>query len=338
MKLFISYRRGDSYAATLIHDQIAERFGRTSVVTDVDLAATPLPLAEVIREHITSADVVLVIIGPAWLCDRLADPSDFVRLEIELAIQHGIPVIPVLVGNALLPAAADLPFAMRALTDYQYVEIRAGAEFAGNIARLIQGLEKLAAHKPNDPTDVLLENISSAWSPKVGAPLHSYPPPGTRSRPPLMEELPAPDVFISYRRQGGAETARLIRYELRDRGWRVFLDVVDLGPGDFEQELLHQIERTENFVLVISAGALEGCSLRSDDWLRREIRHAMQNQRHIVPILKEGAAPPKEDSLPDDIKQLTKMNYVPYSHVYYDATIDRMFDFLRPPIGSIGRP
>jgi hypothetical protein len=46
---------------------------------------------------------VLVVIGPAWLAGaddqsqrRIDLPNDFVRIEIETALQQRVPIIPVL--------------------------------------------------------------------------------------------------------------------------------------------------------------------------------------------------------------------------------------------------
>src|SRR5262245_30305038 len=65
-----------------------------------------------LQDSVSQAAVMLVVIGHHWenvngkgllfWRRRLHDPNDWVRIEIELAIQKGIPVIPVLVGQAVL--------------------------------------------------------------------------------------------------------------------------------------------------------------------------------------------------------------------------------------------
>ena len=63
---------------------------------------------------------MLVVIGSLWdgITDangnkRLFDPADFTRIEVETGLkllQEGkVMVIPVLVMNALMPSAGDLP-------------------------------------------------------------------------------------------------------------------------------------------------------------------------------------------------------------------------------------
>lgn len=53
--------------------------------------------------------MLIIVIGDNWLSERLSHPTDFVRLEIELALQQEIKMIPVLVGEAEMPAASELP-------------------------------------------------------------------------------------------------------------------------------------------------------------------------------------------------------------------------------------
>jgi formylglycine-generating enzyme required for sulfatase activity len=116
-KIFISYRREDSaYPAAVIRSRLVSDFGQSEIFFDVD----SIPPGHDFRVHIGhkvgACDYVIVVIGKAWLtaCDeaggrRLDNPADFVRLEIEAALKRNIPVIPVLVDNAPMPKADQLP-------------------------------------------------------------------------------------------------------------------------------------------------------------------------------------------------------------------------------------
>src|SRR3954462_14238555 len=95
-----------------------------------------------------------------------------------------------------------------------------------------------------------------------------------------------------------ASQARLIKSELTNRGYCVFLDVADLEKGHFDDKLLTTIGDTPNFLLVLARGSLERC-VNEGDWLRRELRHALATKRNIVPICLPGFFFPP--SLPDDI-------------------------------------
>ncbi|MEM6283770.1 MAG: SUMF1/EgtB/PvdO family nonheme iron enzyme, partial [Chloroflexota bacterium] len=94
-------------------------------------------------------------------------------------------------------------------------------------------------------------------------------------------------VFVSYRRANSTFIARAVFQELRAAGFDVFLDAQGIDSGNFEKIILKQIESRPHFVVILSPGSLDRC-VNPDDWLRREIRHALDTQRNIVPILFNG--------------------------------------------------
>jgi hypothetical protein len=134
-------------------------------------------------------------------------------------------------------------------------------------------------------------------------------------------------AFISYRRDGGSETARLIKSELRQRGLQAFLDVDDLRSHHFDERLLREIEKCPNFIIILSPGCLDRCS-QEGDWLRREISHAIGQGRNLVPVLKDGFTFPPRAALPAEMADLPRYNCVEYSHAYFSSTIDRLVGFL----------
>jgi Tol biopolymer transport system component len=73
-------------------------------------------VVEVVDDAVSSAGVVVAVIGPHWLDARdrtgrrrLDDPNDFVRRELATALSRNTRVIPVLVDGAAMPAPEDLP-------------------------------------------------------------------------------------------------------------------------------------------------------------------------------------------------------------------------------------
>jgi hypothetical protein len=152
-KIFISYRREDSEHVTgRIFDHLEARFGRDNVFLDIDT----IPFGADFRRHVGQAvgqcGALLAVIGEQWLDvryregpkqgqRRLDDPADFVRIEIESALARGIPVVPVLVGQATMPRAEDLPEGLKELAYRNAAEVRAGRDFRGQVERLIRSLE-----------------------------------------------------------------------------------------------------------------------------------------------------------------------------------------------------
>ena len=115
--VFLSYRRADSRsAAGRLMDQLQATFGADNVFRDVDSISPGLDFQAALQRAIGGAKVVLAIVGPNWLDirdaagqRRLDDPRDVVRCELEAALSADVPIIPVLVEGARMPAAQALP-------------------------------------------------------------------------------------------------------------------------------------------------------------------------------------------------------------------------------------
>jgi TIR domain len=150
--IFISYRREDSapYAGR-IYDRLCARFGAEHVFMDVDDILPGADFAEQIRAKISSSDAVVAVIGTNWPsardekgAPRLAEPNDFVRLELASALQLGRLIIPVLVDGAAMPQAQELPGDLRALAGRNAVRLQ-DHDFQRDFEIVLQALEKLPA-------------------------------------------------------------------------------------------------------------------------------------------------------------------------------------------------
>lgn len=121
-RIFLSYRRQDSQGETgRLHDQLTSAFGPDSVFMDVDNVPYGVDYVDYIHDCLSSVAVVIVVIGEKWakVTDRrgrrrLDQPDDLVRLEIAEALRRKLPILPVLVQNAKMPDAEDLPEDIRA--------------------------------------------------------------------------------------------------------------------------------------------------------------------------------------------------------------------------------
>jgi hypothetical protein len=129
--IFVSYRRQDTQSATgRLCDKLQTHFGADQVFHDIESIDAGSDFAATIASKIAASSVVLVMIGRHWIDaksedgrSRLFDPGDYVRLEIASALQHGVPVIPVLVEGAAMPMASALPEPIAALATRQAHEI-----------------------------------------------------------------------------------------------------------------------------------------------------------------------------------------------------------------------
>ncbi|HVT40082.1 MAG TPA: TIR domain-containing protein [Gemmatimonadaceae bacterium] len=136
------------------------------------------------------------------------------------------------------------------------------------------------------------------------------------------------DVFISYRRDGGAAEARLLQSKLNERKIRTFLDVTELGRGYFDDALLKHIEQTPNFLVILSPQSLSRGE-HVEDWLRREIAHALATERNVVPLMMPGFTWPAK--LPKDLRDLRRHQGLDYSHLYFDAMLQKLVATLDLP-------
>ena len=136
------------------------------------------------------------------------------------------------------------------------------------------------------------------------------------------------DIFISYRRDGGFETARIIYDRLRGEGYSVFFDVETLRSGRFNTALYDKIEQCTDFIAVLSPGSLDRCQ-KEDDWLRFEIAHAIKNDKNVIPIMTRGFEMPPPNSLPPDIAELTIYSGLKASPEFFDAFLARLLAFLK---------
>lgn len=143
--IFISYRRDDTEGhAGRLYEDLVERFGRQAVFFDVSAIEPGQDFRKAIDANVARCSVLLAMIGPRWLdasggARRIDDAGDFVRLEIASALQRDIPVVPVLVQGAKMPAAAQLPADLADLAWRNAVEL-SHARWPSDVQVLAQAL------------------------------------------------------------------------------------------------------------------------------------------------------------------------------------------------------
>ena len=122
-KIFLSYRRQDSAgAAGRIYDRLRTQFGADNVFVDIDSIPYGLDfrvkIASAVDEvrRVAGNGVIPGATGRGEYQSRLVgDPGDFVRIEIEAALERKLPVIPILIDHATMPRESDLPSSLAPL-------------------------------------------------------------------------------------------------------------------------------------------------------------------------------------------------------------------------------
>jgi TIR domain-containing protein len=151
----ISYRREDSLpVAGRLYDRLQQKFGRRNVFMDFDSIPPGTDFREQIKNTIERSDLLVAVIGPHWFGSRsdgsrrIDEPTDFVRLEIEYALQRGIPIIPLLLDETPMPGGEALPPALQALAFRNALPLDSGMDFHSHVNRLISGIAPLARSGP----------------------------------------------------------------------------------------------------------------------------------------------------------------------------------------------
>jgi hypothetical protein len=121
----------------------------TAFFFDVDNIPVGLDFVDILSERVGRCDALIAVIGKTWVSSadvherrRLDDPNDFVRIEIEAALERKIRVIPVLVDGAPMPMPDDLPDCLTKLVRRQGIEI-SHTRFDSDVERLTRALALL---------------------------------------------------------------------------------------------------------------------------------------------------------------------------------------------------
>jgi Caspase domain/TIR domain len=206
--IFISYRREETASwAGRLYDHLTNHFSEDRVFINTDLINVSDDFRRTATDALSSCDVLLVLIGPAWstVTDsaarrRIDNPDDFVRIEIETGLQQDIRVIPVLVEGATLPRSSDLPPSLQPLLRRQALQF-SGTSFqheafqheASHLVEILENEKTLGT----DITRTKVVRMTPQIRPGTGRILGNVPP---LSRPPpkILKPKPGP-AFRNFR-------------------------------------------------------------------------------------------------------------------------------------------
>lgn len=136
------------------------------------------------------------------------------------------------------------------------------------------------------------------------------------------------DIFISYRRKGaGAGVAGELQAKLENLGYKVFLDVDEIGSGQFPEQIERAISECKDFILVLSPGTLDRC-VEEEDWVRREILQAQNQNKNIIGVGLPGFFMPEAESLPGPLKPMTTIQVFSWTHEYRTASFAKIAENL----------
>ena len=159
-----------------------------------------------------------------------------------------------------------------------------------------------------------------------------------------MAAAPQGRIFISYRRQETAWPARQL-YEVmisRFGADQVFKDVDNINPGDdFVERLTQAVGSCDILLALIGRQWLEITDATGQrriddpaDFVRLEIATALGRGVRVIPILVDGAAMPRAESLPEDLVALARLD-IYTALVRKDlVTVEKRIEGMRGQFGN----
>lgn len=145
-------------------------------------------------------------------------------------------------------------------------------------------------------------------------------------------------VFLSYRRADTLVTAGHMAQFLEGVSAirKVFLDIDDITIGEnYEQRIADRIAAaTHVFVLIgrqwLGSPDAGGRTRLFDpaDVVGQELRLALASSARVVPILVDGALMPPPAELPEDLKDLSKINAFVLRTAHFGVDLDTLLDLL----------
>ena len=154
--VLISYHRASSHGHAQTFYRALDSGSRSAPRVPGTSGATPSPSEQDWRQAVESslgdADALLLIVDPD-LQERLSDPADAVRFELQTAIKHGVRIVPVRVDGAkpFSQERAVSPFEF--LTDANAPAIR--PESSVSDVNLV--VQQLTGHAPGEV------RVADAW-------------------------------------------------------------------------------------------------------------------------------------------------------------------------------
>ncbi len=158
-------------------------------------------------------------------------------------------------------------------------------------------------------------------------------------------------IFISYRRSGSPKDANLVFHHLSSvfGAEQVFMDVNGIRPGDdFVEVLEQQLADCTVLLALIGPDWLQARNEHGerklddeDDFVRVEIRTALQRRMRVVPLLLDGAPMPRKVDLPEDLHPMVRKQGLPVDATnlhHFRSAMGRLEEVLRDSLASGGLP
>jgi hypothetical protein len=150
--IFISYRRAaNAWAIERLRQELVGAFGERNIFFDTETIRAGDRWSQSIDEAIRDASVVVVVFCHEWYGTRgdgeldgrrIDEPGDTLRFELESALTHGKPIIPIIIDASPQPRPEELPASVRAVCDRQFLRIDISKNSEMQLDRLVNDIRR----------------------------------------------------------------------------------------------------------------------------------------------------------------------------------------------------
>ena len=155
-------------------------------------------------------------------------------------------------------------------------------------------------------------------------------------------------LFISYRRDDSAGWAGRLEVDLRSKfgtDLQVFMDVDSISPGeDFARAIDDAVRRSDALVALIGPGWITAQDAQGrrrlddpNDFVRVELESALRRDIRVIPALVGGASLPRQDVLPETLRDLTKRQAVKLDNETWSLGLSKLVRAIEPPSDTRAR-
>lgn len=133
-------------------------------------------------------------------------------------------------------------------------------------------------------------------------------------------------IFISYRRKSSSFTLLLANKLSEQLDAEIFVDFESIDEADFETSIMKHLISSDVFLLMVTEHTFAERIHRDSDWVRKEIRTALERKIPIVLVCENGLFPPHD--VPNDIREIRGKQGIEFYPAYFDAAVTRLVKFL----------
>ncbi|MDX2161028.1 MAG: SUMF1/EgtB/PvdO family nonheme iron enzyme [bacterium] len=133
-------------------------------------------------------------------------------------------------------------------------------------------------------------------------------------------------LFISYPSESWNFAQRIADHLAQRVEQTIFIDYRSIDQVDFADSILKHLRESDAVILMITEFTFADIH-RDHDWIRLEIRTALEHGIPIVLAREDGRLPPVTD-LPDDVRAVGRSQGTPFYRELFEPGIDLLTDFL----------